>query len=76
MPASDDNNICAIYESIQGSCIVRVDDLADAVTQYNSEDSVELILQKIDKLTRNAENFNDAGGIVALTALKQFIEDL
>ena len=62
-----------LYEAVASSCIMHV---SNKEADVCNEDDTAIILMKIDKLICNAKNFNDEGGLVALTTLKNFIQEL
>lgn len=62
-----------LYEAVASSCIMHVLDKDEDIC---NEGDTAIILMKIDKLICNAKNFNDEGGLVALTTLKNFIQEL
>lgn len=70
---NDLKEIGMLYEAVTSSCIMSV---VDKESDTCGEDDTAIILMKIDKLICNAKNFNDEGGLVALTTLKKFIQEL
>lgn len=70
---NDLKEIGMLYEAVTSSCIMSV---VDKEADICNEDNTAIILMKIDKLICNAKNFNDEGGLVALTTLKKFIQEL
>lgn len=69
---NDLKEIGMLYEAVT-TCITHVADTGEDI--YHDDNTV-IILKKIDKLICNARNFNDEGGLVALTTLKNFIQEL
>lgn len=68
---SDYEELSALYEAV---ALIQVN--AEDIPESRGKDNTDVILQKIDQLICNAVNFNDDGGLVALTSLKSFIEKL
>ncbi len=68
----DNKEIGLMYEAIARSTyIINVNP-----DECGEQDRVDAILQKVNKLICNKQNFNDATDSVALNTLKSFIENL
>jgi len=67
----DNKEMGLMYEAIaKNTYIINVN------TDSSEQDRVDAILQKVNKLICNKQNFNDATDSVALNTLKSFIESL
>jgi len=67
----DNKEMGLMYEAIaKNTYIINVN------TDSSEQDRVDAILQKVNKLICNKQNFNDTTDSVALNTLKSFIESL
>lgn len=70
----DNKEIGLVYESLRESSayVIKVSSTPTGCEQ----DPITAVKNKIDALICNTKTFNDEGGLVALTTLKNFIKDL
>ena len=70
---NDSRELGLMYEDVvKNTYVINISDGGDSCSE---EDRIESILHKINKLIDNTKTFNDTGGLVALTAIKNYIQE-
>ena len=70
---NDSCELGLMYEDVVRNTYVI--NISDEDTSCSEKDRIESILHKINKLIDNTKTFDDAGGLVALTTIKNYIQE-